>query len=184
MLSLEEIKEKTIWVAHLYGGTRFTGTYKELEHWKDSEDLDELDTVCAEGQPKELQPFWQAYEYANYKLQRHDLYIIDDFYAEWSKNPNQFVPELKLVIGNLRDKLESISKEESNIDIIIVNYDETPIGNHKINCWIKTLNEMNTNFDIISIRDDFNAYRITIQETDKDKIEKLDIISNSLARVY
>lgn len=178
MLSLEEIKEQTVWVAHLYGGTRFTGTYKEVEYWKDSDDLDEFDIVCADGQPKELQPFYKAYEYANYHLGRHDLVLIDDFYAEWSKDPDKFTPQIQPVIGNLRDKLEIINSENNDASVLIMNYDENGIGNHSVQCWLKTLDELNENFDVIFVGEKFGYAYIQIQETNKEKVDRFDETAN------
>jgi hypothetical protein len=183
MLSLEEIKEQTIWVAHLYGGTRITGLYKDLEHWYDSDELDELDTVCAAGQPKELQPFWKAYEYAFYHLGRNDLYLVDDFYMEWSKNPEQFMPQMQPVIGNLRDELEIIAKENKNANVIINNYDENTLGNHTILCWMMSIKEFDDNFDVIFVGEQYDCILIKIQETDDDKVEQFDIIANNNARI-
>lgn len=77
-LSLEYIKEHTIWVARMYG-CRFVGTYKEVEGYGKDSDCKEFDVVCADGQPKELKPFWKAYE--EY-IDKNGFVTMQKFYTE------------------------------------------------------------------------------------------------------
>ena len=108
MLTLDYIEKNTLWYAKFETGYRTSGTYDEVKKYYSHEDIDEIDTCSWEHQPKELQEFYKSYYYALYDLNRHDLYEIKDFYEEWSKNPSQFKPGHKPVIGKLSEYIESL----------------------------------------------------------------------------
>lgn len=77
MLTLDYIKENTLWVIKFNCG-RTVGTRKVVDFYRDDEDVREIDIVCWESQPKELQDFYKA-------MEESSIFFIDDFYKEWSK---------------------------------------------------------------------------------------------------
>lgn len=177
MLTLEEIKEKTLWVARMCYGGRYVGTYDEVKDYLEDEDCKDLDIVCCDGQPKELQEFYRDYDYAVYKLHNHNLFNIDDFYEEWSKNPNQFKPIMRPVIDKLSNVLEN--REYKNIkNWRIENYDLNGIGNHYKDSYVKALKEMECDFDVVSITPSDDTIIIMIQSTDNELVEELTKLSN------
>ena len=75
-ISRQTIHDETLWVAKMCG-YRTAGTYAEVGYLFYDEDCRDFDTVCAEGQPESVRPFWEAYEaYAN----EHGFVLVDDFY--------------------------------------------------------------------------------------------------------
>ena len=75
-ISLQTIHDETLWVAKMCG-YRDVGTYAEVGYLFYDEDCRDFDTVCAEGQPESVRPFWEAYEaYAS----EHGFILVDDFY--------------------------------------------------------------------------------------------------------
>ena len=82
-LTLDYILENTRWVARC-NGWRYVDTYDKVKAYADrEEDCKEIDTVCAEGQPKELIEFYKAYEAYGDK---HGFMTIQDYYNNvWAK---------------------------------------------------------------------------------------------------
>ena len=78
-LTLETIMRDTIWVAKMTYG-RFTGTYDELEYYRNSEECRDFDISCK--QPKHLQDFFS--DYTEYECE-HGFTYIQDFYKIWSE---------------------------------------------------------------------------------------------------
>ena len=74
MLTLETILNESLWVAKV-GGCRFTGTYKEVESWKDDEDCRDFDLLA--NQPEHLKPFYDAYWKYD---EEHGFVTVQDFY--------------------------------------------------------------------------------------------------------
>ena len=72
MLSLETIKQETIWVGKFYEGGRISGTYEEL--YPMNEDFRDLDIACTENQPEFLREFYEGY------FSQKEYYFIDDYY--------------------------------------------------------------------------------------------------------
>lgn len=60
-ISLQTIHDETLWVAKMQG-YREVGTYAEIAYLAHDPDCRDFDTVCAEGQPESVRPFWEAYE--------------------------------------------------------------------------------------------------------------------------
>lgn len=182
MLDLDYIKENTLWVIKLYPGGRVTCKGSALnEYLKTNENsIDEYDTVTWQGQPKELQEFWKAYEYANYYQNRHDLYYIDDFYKEWIKNPNQFTADHRRVISTLNKELENLGNNDK-LNVMITNYDKKGIGNHYLKNWLDTMKQMNEDFDVVEVNVGNDTIHIIVQIDDEELVEKLSYLSNKFA---
>ena len=184
MLTLDYINENTLWVAKFESGYRTTGTYDEVKQYYKRDDIDEIDIVYWKHQPKELQEFYKAYEYAFSDLNRRDLYEIKDFYNEWIKNPKQFTPEHKSVIGKLSEYIESIDPCE---DLMIPNYyGYEGAGNHHAGNFKEALQILDIDFDVVSFEErpgyrGGKEYVITIQTDDLELLEKFSAKANSLA---
>lgn len=80
ILTLNEIKDNTIWVAKM-AGARLTGTYDELEHFAEMEECRDFDVCCSQPTP-ELQKFWD--DCWEYEQKNHCWLTIDEFYKIWS----------------------------------------------------------------------------------------------------
>lgn len=181
MLDLEYIKKNTLWVARMTFGTRFTGTYDEIKKYENDEECKDIDILASKGQPKELQKFYESYEYATSRMNRSDLFSIDDFYREWSKNPNQFSPEMRPVIGKISSVFDGFSGYPSNVNILITNYDKRTVGNHYLSSWTKALQIIDTDYDVVEVNEeDKKNIKIVIQ-TDHDSAELFAQKSNSIA---
>lgn len=179
MLDLEYILENTIHVARFMSGRRVTGTYNEVKKYYEDPELKDIDTVAWEGQPKELQEFYKAYEYANDELGLN-LFLIEDFYKEWIKNPSQFIADHLPVISSLSKELVNIKPDA---DVLIRNYDGFTIGNHIAQSFSDSLDRMNDDFDVIKVTQN-QYYEITIQCDEKEKLKELRYISNEIATRY
>lgn len=183
MLDLDYILENTKWVIRYTSGYRLVVNGKDRFKYYGLDEVKDIDTVYWENQPKELQEFWKDYSYAVYTLKRHDLYSVKDFYAEWSKDPNQFKPERRPVISKLReefDKLRSLA-EQKDLNIIVSNYDKRCMGNHYFNNWITALNQMDEDFDVVEVEQVGNDIYITVQCDDFELCQRLDYLSNKAA---
>lgn len=176
MLDLDYIKSTTIWVVKLNAG-RITCTEKDLYKYNDNKDVRDIDVVCWEGQPKELQPFWKAYEYANRELHK-DLFLVDDFYKEWIKNPNQFEPDHLPVITTLFKAFNDIDPYS---DLIIENYDGKSLGNHHAGNFMEALETLDIDFDVVQITEKYNYPAIIIQEDNRDKLRDFEYEANARA---
>lgn len=183
MLDLDYIKDNTLWVIKYEEGYRTLVKGSELDKYRKDKDVSDYETACWENQPKELQEFWKDYSYTFYTLKRPDLYFVKDFYAEWSKDPNQFKPERRSIISKLReefDKLRSLA-EQKDLNIIVSNYDKRCMGNHYFNNWITALNQMDEDFDVVEVEQVGNNIYITIQCDDFELCQRLDYLSNKAA---
>lgn len=181
MVELDFIKQNTVWVVKFIGH-RVTCTGKDLSKYEDMEDVRDVDIAVWEVQPKELQEFYKDYEYAIYHAKRQDLLFIDDFYAEWSKDPKQFRPEMRPVIGKLSKMIENVSPYD---DVIINNYDESTAGNHKAGNFIEALQELEVDFDVVDFyrapNDDRDYIRFIVQTTDIDTFKQFSFQANKNA---
>ncbi len=79
VLTLQEVKDNTIWVAKMIG-YRLTGTYDELEDARHSDDCRDFDVCCTQETP-ELQKFWD--DCWKYEEENHCWKTIDEFYEIW-----------------------------------------------------------------------------------------------------
>lgn len=77
-LSLQEILNKTIWVAKMCG-YRLTGTYEQIKKYRDDEECRDFDIVCSAGQPEELRDFYISYEHYG---EKHGFITVQDFYKK------------------------------------------------------------------------------------------------------
>lgn len=73
MLSLETIKQETIWVGKFYEGGRISGTWGDIGYIDESAFRD-LDIACVENQPEFLREFYEGY------FSQKEYYYIDDYY--------------------------------------------------------------------------------------------------------
>ena len=181
MLDLDYIKANTLWVIK-YSSHRTTVKGSEISKYQNDEDVRDMDTVHWKHQPAELQEFWRAYEYAYYTLDRKDLFLVDDFYAEWIKNPSQFKAGHRNVISTLRKELDFryIASNEK-INVLIVNYDKQTIGNHYLENWLDALKLIEDDFDIVESNVDGNNISIVIQCDDLELIDQLSYLGNKCA---
>lgn len=181
VLPWEYIDKNTIWVAHFETGYRTTGTYDEVKQYYEHDDIDEIDTVVWEGQPKELQDFYKAYEYGFYDLNRHELYQLKDFYDEWSKDPNQFIPEHRPVVGRLSEILPGLNPTG---DLIVSNYyGHGGAGNHRVGNFIEALNDMGVDFSVVQYDPpkDGRTAHVYIQTDNLDMLRQFSEEANSNA---
>lgn len=177
MLDYDYIKNNTKWVVKL-NSHRVIVKADELSKYENRDDVIDIDILSWEGQPKELQSFYKAYYNALYNQNRDDLFIIKDFYKEWSKNPNQFNEDHQKVISTLSKEL---NKLEVTDDLIIENFDKQCIGNHHVGNYIEALHIIDSDYDVIQITEKHGYITIIIQEDDQDKIKQLSHESNALA---
>lgn len=85
-VTLDEVLNETKWCARMTNGTRYVGTYAQVEKWQ-GENCKDIDTICTEGQPVKLQKFWR--DYWNYVDKTHGKFItIQEFYPIWEKEYN------------------------------------------------------------------------------------------------
>ena len=180
MLTLDYIEQNTLWYAKFESGYSTIGTHDEVKKYYSHDDIDEIDIVTWEGQPKELQDFYKAYNYALYDLKRHDLFEIKDFYEEWSKTPLKFTPEYKPVIGKLSEFLELLDPCD---DVIISNYYGIEgAGNHRVGSFIETLQMLDMDFDVVSFEENPpHDNKISIQVDDLELLRKFSYKANSVA---
>lgn len=176
-LTLDYIEQHTLWVAKFNGGYRKVDTYDKLKPFLNNEELRDVDIVYWKEQPKELQEFYKAYEYALYDLKRYELFEIKDFYEEWIKNPKQFTPEHKPVIGKLSEMLESLNPCD---DVLISNYNGRGAGNHHVGNFIEALQILNIDFDVVSFEEG-TPNEIDIQTDDIESLMAFSIKANSVA---
>ena len=81
-LSVEEIKNNTVWVVKMVSG-RLTGTYEELLPYINSEDCRDFD-VCVTQKDPEIQKFWNdCWEYED---KHHCWMTVDEFYEIWANS--------------------------------------------------------------------------------------------------
>ena len=177
MLDYEYIKQNTKWVVKFNAG-RITCSEKEIDAYKDRDDVRDIDIVSWQGQPKELQAFYKAYEHATYDLGRKDLFLIEDFYNVWKMDPNQFDEEHRPVISTLSKELENLDVRS---DLVVENYDSQVIGNHKVGNFVEALDEIFMDYNVIQVTEKYGYPAIIIQEDDQNKIELLQQKSNQVA---
>ena len=184
MLDLQTIKDETLWVIK-HNGWRETCKGSELSKKLDLDnDVRDYGVVTWEKQPKELQEFWKSYHNAYYIFDRRDLKIIDDvddiddFYMIWVKDPHQFDVEHRPVISTLRKEIADLNPKD---DLLIINYDRSVIGNHHVINFIRALDRLDTDFDVVSIGSSNDQLEIIIQSDDRQLIRDFNIRSNDEA---
>ena len=187
MISLDEIKTKTLWSANLNSGLMQIGTYDKVEQFKNDT---KLVRVPAASQPLELQPFWLAYEYAFNTLNRRDLVEVDDFYKEWSNNPDEFDPDMRPTKSNLRTFLLLYSSYPASTNLKIENYDGRFVGTHQLRDFTKALDTMGekVNFNVIEWQDEgidpqikSIVIKVVIQCKKLDLVQEFATIANRVA---
>lgn len=178
MITLDYIEQNTLWVAKFESGYRQIGTYDEIKKYYEFEDIDDIDIVNWKGQPKDLQEFYKAYEYAFYDLNMTNLYEI--FYEEWSKNPKKFTPEYKPVIGKLSEFIDTLNPCD---DLIISNYyGFEGAGNHHVGNFKEALQILDIDFDVIKFEENPpHDNQIYIQTDDLELLQKFSVKANSIA---
>ena len=75
-LSYETIEKDTLWVAKMQGW-RQVGTYAEVGHLFNDPECRDFDTLCIDGQPEHLRPFYT--EYFDY-CEKNEWITIPDYY--------------------------------------------------------------------------------------------------------
>ena len=184
MLTLDYIKQNTLWYVEFEGRHFTSGTHDEIKKYYSREDVNEIEVCRWENQPKDLQDFYKAQEYAMYELNRHDLYELDKFYEEWSRDPEQFKPKHFPVIGKLSEYIESLKLTD---DLLIRNYAYFTAGNHRVGNFMETLKILDVDFDVIKFEEgrsydpDRRQFEITIQTDDEELFNEFDIKANEIA---
>lgn len=183
MLSWDYIKSETLWVVKWISGGRTVkrGADINLFVQNNANDIDEHDIITWKGQPKELQEFYKAYEYAIYVLNRKDLFFVKDFYDEWKENPDQFKEDHSQVISTLWAELEKLDFGDGKLNVIVSNYDHQTAGNHYLKNWLDTKRVVDTDFDVIETRRRGDTLTIIIQTDDQEAFDKLDYTANRIA---
>ena len=184
MISLEYIKANTHYEIRLEKGFA-VGTYDWLKKNTELQEFDEMEPVSPEAQPLEIKPFWLAYRRAVQEHRRKDLTLVDDFYAEWAKNPEQFEAPKRRIIGDLKSILRNYEDCPEETCFNLKNYDGLFIGAHGLVDFEKALEEIgNTGFDVINIAESLDIYtrrltvRIVLQCDDLRRVSDLGILSN------
>lgn len=187
MLSLEEIKSKSLMTVRLKDGAEIVGNKDTIDKYRTDE---KVEYAKATRQPRELQPFWLAYEYAINTLDRKDLIEVDDFYAEWTTNPEAYDPDFRPIKCNLRMYFLLYSAYPPNTNFKIKNYDGYSVGNHHRKNYEDALDTMGdqANFNVIEWTDEgldprLNAVvvSITIQSKDLDAVKEFAMLANRFA---
>ena len=186
MISYEYIRDNTNWVIRLVGH-RVTCTGADLEDTLKgyaSEEIRDYDIATWQGQLKDLQEFYKAYEYVNYVLNEKDVFYIEDFYKKWIKDPSKYNPEHRPIISTLRKELEALEllvKQNPKLNIKVINYDKHPLGNHWYHNWKSAIELIDYDFDVVEIKIDTNDVEIIIQEDKYELINEYDSLANSAA---
>ena len=170
MLTYDEIKETTQWVARMTCGRR-VGTYKEIKAFSESEDCRDVD-ICAKQPTAELQHFWDAHSKF---MMEYFFMSAEDFYNQiYSKCPHAFdkKPERRETIFTLAEALMNKDPKES---IRIEN-----CGNHYVQNWIDALGKLGRNYNVINWTKEHNTNIYTVAGTDEE-IEALSVASNNAA---
>ena len=121
MFSLEYLKENSHSSATDADGVHHTGSLSFLRSHIPNITFEET-TQIPEWQPVELRPFWLAYERATQALKKGETISVDDFYAEWSKDPAAFEPVKKPVIGDLKSILDKYLDRTKRTNVRVFNY--------------------------------------------------------------
>lgn len=183
MITLEEIKEKSLWSVNLEDGTLSVGTSDKIEKYAHTGN--KLSLLKASMQPTELQPFWLAYEYAINELKRDDLIEVDDFYRAWSKDPDEFDPEMKSRF-TLRSFFLLHDHYPASTIVSIVSSNGLHLGSHSRTAFEKALNEIgsDTDFNVVNYYEetDYNTHtlklKIVIKGNNNDKLQEFAALAN------
>lgn len=122
MFTLEYLKEHSKVSTNGEDGSLYRGTLDFLRTYFPQIMFEETSQI-PEGQPEELRPFWLAYERAKKALKKEETISVDDFYAEWSKNPADFAPVKNPVIGDLKSILDKYQDRSKKTNVTLYNYD-------------------------------------------------------------
>ena len=186
-LSLDYIKEHTLYTTTNIHVMHLIGSYKDLLPIAD----DEISPASASSQPEELQPFYKAYRKAYQVTRDVSLLDVDTFYRKWSENPKQFEPVKRTPVGKLHDYLNKIydgSNKGGTTDVIINNYDNETLGNHRLSNFVNALSALGPSYDFdvveyqpVNPKDAYSYDKILVQEDDEEKIRKLGSLANDYA---
>ena len=168
------IEKNTLWVAKMTYG-RFTGTYDDLENYRQSPECRDCDVLCKQP-TEELQHFWNAYFEVCKK--RYCFMIAKDFFdLMYKEHPYAFdkKPELRQKIFTLAEVL----KDRKDEDSIIVE----GCGNHYAVNWITALGKLGRNYDVINWtrKNDTDVYTVAGTE---EELQALSSESNAAACGY
>lgn len=183
MLTLEEIKAKTLYTGTLDTGATITGTEDVLKQYKVKTEL-----VKADSQPVELRAFYLAYEYV-FKDKNRLLkdYTIEEFYREWSEDPDKFDPDNNISQFSLRTYFMLYEGKAASTNYKLVNYDGYSIGNHTRKAYVQALDALGDDEDfnyteIIDegrdIRMNTHVIKITIRCKDLDKVRRFAMLAS------
>lgn len=181
MLTLDKIINDTIYVVRFTNGHRERHLKNELSNYSGRSDVKDIDRIDTRYQPKELQPFYEAMDFAwRNNLDESDL-NTEEFYKVWIKNPDRFSPQSRPVIGSLSEYLERLKPDG---DVIVKNFDKRGAGNHRVKNFIVALKLLDCDFDVVDFIEASGKYSydtITIQTTDIELLNKLSAESNRAA---
>lgn len=182
MLTLEEIKAKTLYSGTLDTGATITGTEDVIKQYKVKTEL-----VKADSQPVELRAFYLAYEYALKETIIKDDYTIDEFYREWIDDPDRFDPDNNISQFSLRTYFMLYEGKAASTNYKLVNYDGYSIGNHTLKAYVQALDALGDDEDFnyteiieegIDTRLNTNIIKITIRCKDLDKVRRFAMLAS------
>ena len=185
MFTLEYLKENSKVSANGEDGSLYYGTLDFLRTHLPQITFEET-SQKPEGQPEELRPFWLAYERAKKALKKEETISVDDFYAEWSKNPADFEPVKKKVIGDLKSILDKYEDRSKKTNVTLYNYNGLSSWTHGHEDFVKALKELgNITYDVtevIEFEDPIlkkTILKITTQCDDYDLFRHLAVSANT-----
>lgn len=172
ILSYNEIKETTIWVAKMTWG-RQTGTYDELTSYREDEECRDFDIVAKQPTEK-LQHFWDAFDKfaQDYSF---SIFSAEEFYnLIYSKCPYAFdkKPEIREKVASLS---EVVANHSSSDDVIVEG-----CGNHRASNWVEALKQLDRDYDVINITKKHSYMCYTVAGTEEE-LERLSVVSNDCA---
>ena len=183
-LDLNFIKTHTLWIAKYFDGHRDEIPADKVDKYTNNPDVKDVDTLCWEQQPESVRDFWRAYEYANYQMQRHDLFLVDDFYKEYIKDPKQFEPKKKGIACKLSSLMQALP---DYFNLIITNYDGKVAGNHRVGNFKEALEYIeaytdNPDFDVIEFtKTSADTYSAIVQTDDLEIFKRFTFAGNKIA---
>ena len=185
MFTLEYLKENSLVSTNGEDGSLYRGTLDFLRTYFPQITFEETSQI-PEGQPEELRPFWLAYERAKKALKKEETISVDDFYAEWSKNPADFAPVKKTVIGDLKSILDKYQDRSKKTNVTLYNYDGLCSWTHGHEDFVEALKGLGNITcdvtDVIEFEDPVlkkTILKITTQCDDYDLFRCLAVNANS-----
>lgn len=166
-LSYQELKDRTIYYIKFKNNYVLKNTLDKLPN--DSQDTIDFGRVSWEQQPKELQAYYKAYDYAVYELGRDEFVNHPiKFYEAYVANPEEFDPPKRESLGLLSEFIQT--KITLSMDLVVDNYDGYCIGNSHAGNFLEALHALELDFSIVQEYIDENFARVIIQCDNQDDL--------------